>query len=66
MGRDRDFIRTYAEYNGYLKGLSCDYCGRNLLSNESAKYHQDYGRICIDCVDIVRSELLTWRRDNDK
>lgn len=61
---DGDFNRTLAEYNGTLKERLCDYCGRSILSDELAKYHQEYGRICVDCVDTVREETRIWRRQD--
>lgn len=58
----RDFERTYAAYDGTLPERSCDYCGRDILWDEKAKRHPEYGRVCLDCVDIIREELRIWKQ----
>ncbi len=59
---NRDISRTYAEYNGTLAVRTCNYCTRNLLSDETEKYHEEYGTVCTECEDIIREEERTWRR----
>ena len=59
---DADFNRTLAEYDGVLKVRTCNYCGRDLLSDEPAKIHSEYGRVCTDCVDVIKEESKIWGR----
>jgi NAD-dependent SIR2 family protein deacetylase len=59
----RDFERTYAEYNGKLIERTCNYCGRDILSDERAKKHREYGRVCSECAETIREEERVWESD---
>lgn len=59
----RDFNRTYTEYNGSpIKLRNCNYCGRDIISDEVVKRHREVGTVCIDCIEIIREEERVWRR----
>ena len=52
-GWDADFLSTQAEYDGILPEVECDYCSRGLIVGER-RYKTEFGRVCVDCRDIIR------------
>lgn len=54
-GWDEDFLSAQAEYIGLLPEVECEYCSRGIIVGER-RYKTEYGRVCVDCRDIIRED----------
>lgn len=53
--------RTLLEYHGApLNPRECVSCGKELITDEPNDYIEDYGLVCVDCVDYIREEVGLW------